>query len=127
MGFGIDRRARSRKARGGIRALLGKAPDAREVGDRLVRLTRRMFKGGVLDASPKRITIALHPAAPPIVLVVLPDGDLEVRAETATVGPGYHAEILDQLAGVLDELEFAWDGDEPDPQGAMTQWLATEL
>ncbi len=143
MRFGIFRRARSRKARTGLRAFLGgKPPDAREVGERLIRLARRMFKDAVLDASPKRITLALHPAAPPARLLVLPEGDLELRAETAAVGPGYHADVLDRIAPILEELEFAWDrgsdgggdggadsgsSDDVDPAAAMLAWLAGEL
>jgi hypothetical protein len=131
--FGIFRRARSRKARTGLRALLGgKPPDAREVGERLIRLARRMFKDAVIDASPKRITLALHPAAPSARLLVLPDGDLELRAETAAVGPGYHADVLDRVAPILEELEYAWDGgdggdDDGDPAAAMLAWLAGRL
>ena len=127
MGFGIDRRARSRKARGGLRALLGKAPDAREVGDRLSRLARRTFRGSVIDASAKRVTLRLHPAAPPVRIVVLPDADLEIRADTSAIGPGYHSEILVRLAPLLDELEYALEGDESDPQARITAWLAAEL
>ena len=127
--FGIERRARSRKARTGLRALLGgRPPDAREVGERLIWLARRMFRAGVLDASPKRITLALHPAAPPVRLLVLPEGDLELRAETAAVGPAYHAEVLERIAPILEELEYAWEGDdEGDPAPRMLAWLAGEL
>lgn len=128
MGFGIDRRARSRKAKRGLRTLLGgKAPDAREVGERLVRLARRMFKAAVVDASPKRITLALHPAASPVRIVVLPDGDLEVRGETSAIGPGYHADAIARLEPILDELEYAWDGAEDEPGAGMLAWLAGEL
>lgn len=127
MGFGIDRRARSRKAKAGLRALIGRAPDAREVGDRLVRIAKRMLKGAVTDASAKRITLELHPAASPVRIVVLPDGDLEVRGETSAVGPGYHADVLARLAPVLDELDYVWDGDEPEPRAAMAAWFAAEL
>lgn len=127
MGFGIDRRARSRKARGGLRAVLGKAPDAREVGERLARLARRMFKGEVIDATAKRVTLRLHPGAAPLRIAVLPDGDLEVRGDTARVGPAYHADVIARLAPMLDELEYAWAGDEPEPRAAMTAWLAREL
>jgi hypothetical protein len=127
MGFGIDQRARSRKAKGGLRSLLGKAPDAAALGDRLVRLSRRMFKHEVLDATPRRVTLALHPNASPVRLVVLPDGDLEVTADTSAIGPGYHSEILARLAPVLDELEYVWDGEPVDPQASMTGWLAGEL
>ncbi len=134
MSFGIERRARSRKARTGLRALLGgKPPDAREVGERLVRLARRMFKDAVIDASPKRITLALHPAAPPARLLVLPEGELELRAETTAVGPGYHADVLERVAPILEELEYVWDGggggggDGGDPGPGMLAWLAGEL
>ena len=128
VGFGIDRRARSRKARGGVRALFGgKAPDAKEVGERLARLARRMFKGEVVDASARRVTLALHPAAPPLTIAVLPDGELEVTAETAPVGPGYHADALARLAPLLDELEYAWTEAASDPRTAMAAWLAAEL
>jgi hypothetical protein len=128
VGFGIDRRARSRKAKRGLRALIGgKPPDAREVGERLVWLARRMFKGAVTDASPKRITLALHPGASPVRLAVLPDGDIEVRGETSAIGAGYHADVIARLEPILDELEYAWDGDEPDPGPRMLAWLAGEL
>ena len=133
MKFGITRLARSRKARSGLRTLLGgKAPDAREVGDRLVRLARRMFKDAVTDASPKRITLSFLPAAPPVRLLVLPDGDLELRAETAGIGPAYHAEVLARIEPMLEELEYAWAEDpEGEDAGApgprMLAWLAAEL
>jgi len=125
--FGIDGRARSRKAKGGLRALLGKAPDGREVGERLVRLARRAFKGGLVDASAKRLTLALHPGAPPVRIVVLPDGDLEICAETSHVGPGYHLDLLARLTPILDELGYTLDGEAGDPQVRMTAWLADEL
>jgi hypothetical protein len=127
VGFGIDRRARSRKARGGIRSLLGKPPDGKEVGERLARLAPRMFKGGVTDATAKRITLSLHPAAAPVRIAVLPDGELEVTGETASVGPAYHADVIARMAPLFEELEYAWTSDEPDPKSAMLEWLAREL
>lgn len=127
VGFGIDRRARTRKARSGLRALLGKAPEPREVGERLARLAKRVFRGGVVDASTKRVTLSLHPAAPPVRIVVLPDGDLEIRADTSAIGPGYHSEILSRLTPLFDELDYALEGDESDPQDRITRWLADEL
>jgi hypothetical protein len=126
VGFGIDTRARSRKAKGGLRSLLGKAPDAREVGERLVRLAKRAFRGSIIDSSPKRITLGLHPNASPMRISVLPDGDLELRGDTSALGPGYHAEVLARLAPILDELEYVID-DPGDPQVGMTAWLAAEL
>lgn len=127
MGFGIDRRARSRRPKGGLRAILGKAPDSREVGERLVRLTKRVFKRGVIDATPKRITLGIHPYASPARIAVLADGDLEIHAETASLGPAYHAELLARLATVLDELEYTLEGDAEDPEAAMAAWLVAEL
>ena len=127
MGFGIRRRARSRKAKAGLRTLLGKAPEAREVGTRLGWLARRMLKDAVLDIGPRRVTVGFHPAAAPVRIAVLPDGDLEVRGDTATIGPGYHARVIAALAPLLDELEFVWAEPEPDPQRATLDWLAGEL
>ena len=129
MGFGIDRHAHSRKARGGIRALLGKAPDAKELGERLARLARRMFKNDVIDASAKRVTLRLFAMASPVRIVVTPDAELEVRADTSGIGPAYHALVLARLAPMLEELEMKWDDEEADsdPQVAMTRWLASEL
>ena len=127
MGFGLSRRARSRKAKAGLRALIGRAPDAREVGDRLARIAKRMLGEAVRDASPKRVTLELHPAARPVRIVVLPDGDLEVTGETSAIGPGYHALVLARLGPVLDELDFVWDGEAEDPRTAMAAWLAAEL
>jgi hypothetical protein len=127
MGFHIDRKAHSRKAKSGLRSLLGKAPDAKEVGERLGRLAKRMFKSDVSDASARKITLALHPAAPPVRIVVLPDGDLEVNAVTSTVGPGYHADVIARLAPLLEELEYVWASEEEPAQDAMARWLGEEL
>jgi hypothetical protein len=128
VGFGIDLRARSRKPRTGLRALLGgKPPDAREVGERLVRLARRTFRGQIIDATPRRLTLRLHPAAPPVRLAVLPDGELELRADTTAIGPGYHAEVLARLAPLIEEIEYVLDDAPGDPIADMTAWLATEL
>lgn len=81
----------------------------------------------MIDATTKRVTVALHPYAPPLRIVVLPDGDLEIHAETSAVGPGYHAEVLARIAPLLDELEFTLDGETEDPKTAFASWLASEL
>ncbi len=132
VGFGIDRRATSRKAKGGLRGLLGgKAPDARELGERFARLAKRMFAAELVDASPRRVTLGFHPGASPVRLVVLPDGDLEVTGDTGSIGPGYHAHVLARLAPLLEELELRWDGDARsgpiDVAADMLAWLQTEL
>ena len=127
MGFGIERRATSRKPKAGLRSLLGKAPDGREVGERLVRLARRALKGSIVDVTAKRITFGIHPHAPPVRIVVLPDGDLEIKADTSGIGPAYHAEILARIGPLLDELEYTLDDDDSDPRACMAEWLADEL
>lgn len=127
VGFRFERHARSRKARGGLRSLLGKAPDAREVGERLGRLLPRMWKGTELDVSARRITADLHPFAPPLRIVVADDGALEVSGDAAAVGPAYHDDVMARLAPVLAELDYGWDGEAPDPREAVLGWLAEEL
>jgi hypothetical protein len=129
VGFGIDLRARSTKSRG----LFRKGPDPRDIGERVGRLVRRVVSGGVVRAgwSGERYIaeLRLHPAAPVATLSVEPDGELRLRAETAPLGPGYHADVIARMAPLLDELDFAWT--EPfeaaQTQRAMCEWLAGEL
>lgn len=129
MGFGIDRRARSRKGRG----LFRKAPDPRDIGDRLGRLARRMLKDGVVRTGAKQdrylIDLRLHTAAPLATLTVEPDAELVLRAETAPLGPGYHADVIAKLDPLLDELDFVWSEpvDDRAVPRAMCEWLAGEL
>lgn len=127
VGFGIARRARSKKAKGGLRALFGKAPDAREVGTRLAMLSKRMLGDAARDVTTKRVTLELHPDASPLRILVTEAGDLEVTGDSSAIGPAYHAHVEAVLAPVLDELDFVWDAGEPDPKQAITAWLASEL
>jgi hypothetical protein len=134
VGFGIDRRARSTKGRGFFR----KAPDPREVGERLGRLVRRVVKDGVVRAgwSGDRYIaeLRLHPAAPIATLSVEADAELRLRAETALLGPGYHTDAIARMAPLLDELDYAWAEATEAPAEAlrktqrdMCEWLAGEL
>jgi hypothetical protein len=123
----IDLRARSRKARTGVKSWFGRPPDAAEVGQRLHRLARRAFKRALVDATPKRVELAFHPAAPHATITVLADGDLAIRADATTLGAGYHREVLARIAPVLDELDYVLDGDGGDPEAALLGWLAAEL
>src|SRR4051812_15590105 len=86
-----------------------------------------MLGDRVSDTTARRITLEVHPAAGPVRISVLPDGDLEVTGETSTVGPGYQAHVIALVDPVLEELDFAWDGEPEDPRAAMTAWLAAEL
>lgn len=119
MGFGIDLRARSRKGKG----LFRRAPDPREITDRLGWLVRRLFKA----KNPSHVSLGFSGAP---VSLTLEDAELRVRGETSGVGPGYHADVITRLAPLLDELDFMWT--EPPPplaeiQQQMTAWLAGEL
>ncbi len=126
MGFGIDRRARSRKGKG----LFRRAPDPKEVGQRLGLLLLRL-KGTTTRQLKKddrfRAEVTFHPGAPAAKLAVGPDAELSVVAQTATLGPGYHADVLARLAPVLDELDYVWTEPEPDPQVASCAWFAGQL
>ncbi len=86
-----------------------------------------MLGDRVRDVSARRITLEMHPAAAPVRISVLTDGDLEITGDTSAIGPGYHADVLAQLAPVLDELDFTWADEQPDPRTAMGAWLASEL
>ena len=128
MGFGIDRRARSRKGKG----LFRRAPDPNEVGKQLAFLLMRMKRttSRQLKKDDRFIAeVTFHPRAPAAKLVVGPDAELTVKAQTSTLGPGYHAEVLARLEPVLDELDFVWTEPEPerDPSVAMCKWLAGRL
>ena len=111
-----------------MRALLGgKAPTADEVGERLERLARRVLKRAVIDASPRRVTFRLHPFAAPTRIVVLPNGDLEVKGDTTALGPGYHSQVDLRVAPILDELDYAWLEQDEDVEAEHLAWLAGKL
>ncbi len=132
MSFGIDRRARARKARGGLRGLLaGKGPDAAALGARLGRIAKRMFGASVVTSADRRITVRFLARTPTVAIDVLEDGDLHVRGVTAQTGPGYHAHVLARLAPMLAELDLEWS--EPGGlalasiQDDMAEWVVDEL
>ncbi|HET9623072.1 MAG TPA: hypothetical protein VFP84_16985, partial [Kofleriaceae bacterium] len=103
MGFSFERVARSRKARGGLRALFGKAPTAAEVRDRLARLVPRAWRDAEVQVSAQRISIALDGVAQAIRIRVLADGELVVHGR-ADLGPGLAEEAIARMAPILDEL-----------------------
>jgi hypothetical protein len=128
VGFGISRRARSKRAKGGLRALFGRAPDAKEVGTRLSLLAKRVLDREIIaELTTRRMTLDLHPEALPIKVQVLPDGDIEVTGDTARLGPGYHRTISPILTPLLEEMDFVWADEEPDPRTAMPAWLSKYL
>lgn len=111
VGLAIHRKARSRKGRG----LFRKAPDPREVGDRLGRLARRMLRDAVTRSGTKGdgddwryiVELKLHPAATAR-LTVRADGEIVLDGDAAALGPGYVAHAVDKIAPILDELDYVW-------------------
>jgi hypothetical protein len=130
VGFGIDLHARSRKRGGWFR----KAPEPREIGQRVGRLVGRMLGDSAGRRGWKQdrfiVELRMHPAAPLATLSVETDGDLALRGETATLGPGYHADVIARIGPLLEELDYAWSepvDDLPAIQAAMCAWFAGEL
>ena len=120
MGFGIDLRARSRKGKG----LFRRAPDPREITDRLGWLVRRLYKA----KNPSQVSLGFSGAQ--VSLTVEETVELRVRGDTSAIGPGYHADVIARLAPLLDELDFVWAEAPPSLaqiQQQMTGWVADEL
>lgn len=82
----------------------------------------------------ERLLVGLSPLSEPMVFEVGPRGTLTVETKTSTLGPGYHAWVVDILKAVgaecgiewdwsEDETAFARDGDFAALQGAMSEFL----
>jgi hypothetical protein len=105
----IDLRARSRKGRG----LFRKGPDARDVGERVGRLIRRVVKDGVeragwtKDNARYLAELRIVDGGPVATLSVEADAELHVRTDV-WLGPGYIVELATRLASLLDELDYVW-------------------
>jgi hypothetical protein len=81
-----------------------------EYGDAARSMTRRALEGGEAELS-----VALHPAAPTLVVSAGESGRVALTAETETMGPGYHRFIARLIERMGDDLSIAWDRGEPDP------------
>jgi hypothetical protein len=82
-------------------------------------MSRRVIEGG--DAE---LTVALHPAAPELVMSANESGRVALTAETEAVGPGYHRFIGRLVERLGSDLSITWDRGEPDP-GAILDGLGT--
>lgn len=123
MGFPFTYRAKSRKGRG----LFRKAPEPREIGDRLGRLIKRMYGEAVTRAGWKgeRYVAELEiGSVASVSLVVGADAELEVSGD-ATFGPAVIADVVAKLAPVLDELDFVWVEAPPALAGIQAMMCAT--
>jgi hypothetical protein len=90
-----------------------------EYGDSVRSMSRRVIEGG--DAE---LTVALHPAAPELVMSANESGRVALTAETEAVGPGYHRFIGRLVERLGSDLSITWDRGEPDP-GAILDGLGT--
>jgi hypothetical protein len=90
-----------------------------EYGDSVRSMSRRAIEGG--DAE---LTIALHPAAPELVISANESGRVALTAETEALGPGYHRSIGRLVERLGTDLSITWDRGEPDP-GAILDGLGT--
>ncbi|MBN2583233.1 MAG: hypothetical protein JXL80_09200 [Planctomycetes bacterium] len=69
-------------------------------------LMARMF---ITHTDEHTLSVTLHPCAEPVEFLWQPDQTIEVSAKTSTVGPGYHAHVVDLLNRVGSELSLRWD------------------
>ncbi len=81
-----------------------------EYGDSVRSMSRRAIEGG--DAE---LTVALHPAAPPLVMSAGESGRVALTAETETMGPGYHRFIGRLVERLGVDLSITWDRGQADP------------
>jgi hypothetical protein len=71
----------------------------------MVRSTRR----ATLASGETELAVALHPAAPELVLTASDDGRVTVAADTEAVGPGYHRFVGRLLERIAVDLAITWD------------------
>jgi hypothetical protein len=113
--------------------LFRKGPGARESGERVGRLIRRVVKDGVERAGWKQdryhVELRILAGGPVATLTVEPEAELWLRGDSATLGPGYQTELVARLATLLDELDYVWamPTDLAATQAATCAWLAGEL
>ncbi len=108
MGSGIDLRARTTKGRG----LFRKAPDPKDIAERVGRLLRRVVKDQVVRMGHKGerfiAELSTLPGAPVATLSVESNGELALQGDMSMGGPGLVLDLVGRLAPLLDELDYAW-------------------
>lgn len=77
-----------------------------EYGDAVRSTSRKTLDDGDIGLS-----VALHPAAPDLLLVATDSGRVGLTAETETVGPGYHRFIGRLVERLGIDLSISWDRD----------------
>jgi hypothetical protein len=74
-------------------------------------LFRRLISTSVEEHT---LFVTLHPCAEPVEFVWKPAGEIVVSDKTSTVGPGYHAHVIDLLERLGRELRLQWDWSDND-------------
>ncbi len=90
-----------------------------EYGDSVRSMTQRILEGG--DAE---LSVALHPAAPDLVISAGESGRVALTAETEALGPGYHRFIGRLVERLGTDLSITWDRGESEP-GAILDGVGT--
>lgn len=76
-------------------------------------LDERNISEGVDGEGRPAVFCRFHPAAEPVEFIDLGAGRILVSANTSTVGPGYHAHVVDLLDQLSREATLAWDPSAP--------------
>jgi hypothetical protein len=80
-----------------------------EYGDAVRWMTRRTLEGGEAELS-----VALHPAAPNLVISAAESGRVALTAETESMGPGYHRFIGRLVERLGADQSITWDRGQAD-------------
>ena len=94
--------------------LRGRVTEPESLLDRLATRLEEEPWFSSLRVDSEAVEVVLHPAAESVDFVIEGTGGLRVMAKTSTVGPGYHAYLVDLLRAVGDELGVRWDEVEDD-------------
>jgi hypothetical protein len=74
-------------------------------------LLAQMIRASV---SQNTLSVVLHPCGEPLEFEWRPNHTLQVSAKTSTLGPGYHAYVIDLLKSIASTLNVQWDWTSPD-------------
>jgi hypothetical protein len=79
-------------------------------------LMARMLRASSRDHT---LSVVLHPCAEPVEFLWSPNQSLRASAKTSTVGPGYHAHVIEMLRqiGTTLKLDWNWRAEDADETG----------
>ena len=97
------------------RGLLRQTPSQNKLFSDISRAIRRFTTDPLqarmitADVQEHTLSITLHPCAEPVRFLWEPDQAIEASAKTSTLGPGYHAYVVELLNRVGTALGLRWD------------------